>query len=132
MSGARRVLLLEPDPDLRAVLRALCADAAFEVVVCSSLLEVLARAESVRGEVAVVDVCCAGDPLLERRARVGLRCVGGLLPLVVLTDRAWASAGEPGDIGALAVLLKPVSLESLLGELHEASRARIVQGICSR
>ena len=123
MRATTRVLLFELDPDLRRVLQALLAGEGFEVVVCSSLGEVLARAEGPLCEVAVIDVGYRGDRVLHEREQERLRCLGRLVPVVVIADEAWPFTLCREDIGAVAVLPKPFGLEAILSALEATAWA---------
>lgn len=105
------------------MLRELLSEEVFDVIVCSSLLDLITRAEGVRGEVAVVDVWrrrpesdgCVGDCL---------QAVAAVLPLVIITDEPWAYTRSPHAPRAVAVLPKPFSIDAVVAAVEQAAAFR--------
>jgi DNA-binding response OmpR family regulator len=112
-----RVLLLEDDLALRALLRDALDGEGFDVRTFDHFPQLLAEVESAahrRGEIVVADFWGQGQHILPDAERQELRALGALLPLVLLTGRAWAADISPREVGARALIHKPFDLENLL------------------
>jgi DNA-binding NtrC family response regulator len=105
-----RVPLLEQDQGLGNVLELLLGDEGFEVISCASLSDMLAHAASAPESVAIVDTEASALGRAADHERAGLRSLGKLLPLVLLTDFSVTRANCADDFEAFALLPKPFDI----------------------
>lgn len=105
----QRVMLVEDDPDIRAVAHlSLTAVGGYAVELCPSGAEALVRAEAFRPELVLLDVMMPGmdGPATLERLRE-LPCMAGI-PVVFMTARVQAQERlEYLRLGAAEVVAKP-------------------------
>jgi DNA-binding NtrC family response regulator len=109
-----RVLLLEDDLALRALLQEALAGEDFEVHACQSFVELRAAAAERAGALVIADFWGESQRTLPDHERQEIRELGALLPLVLLTGRTWAAETRAADVGARALIRKPFDLDQLL------------------
>lgn len=116
----RRILYVEDDESIRTVgVMTLEAVGGFEVVECSSGAEALARAQSARADLILLDVMMPGMDGPQTLA--GLRKIPqtAATPVVFLTARVQpAEVAELRVLGAVDVLAKPFDPMALPGQLR--------------
>src|SRR5438093_9668082 len=96
-----RVLLLEHDATLHAVLSAVLAEEGYRVEPCASLADVAAGAGG--GDAVAVADCWAGWEFAFTAAdRRRLAAANALAPLVLLPNQDWATAMTADELGGAA------------------------------
>ena len=109
-----RVLLLEDDLALRALLQEALVGEDFDVRACESFVELRAAAAEHAGELVIADFWGESQQSLPEHERQEIRELGALLPLVLLTGRTWAADAIAMELGARALIRKPFDLDQLL------------------
>jgi DNA-binding NtrC family response regulator len=112
-----RVLLLEDDAALSAVLVDFLAGEGFEVAACnsySSLREVLDAADR---PIVIADFWGASHAELSPCDRDQIRELGRFTPTVLVTGRAWADAARADELNVVCILPKPVALDELVAQV---------------
>ncbi|HEY1296264.1 MAG TPA: hypothetical protein VGJ60_24565 [Chloroflexota bacterium] len=113
-----RVLLLEDDPALLALLVEFLASEGFEVAAChsyASLREALDAAD--RPPIVVADCWGGSQATLTPCERDQIRELGRSAPTVLFTGRAWASSATAAELDVVCLLVKPLVLEDLLAQI---------------
>ncbi len=113
---APRALVVDDDPEGRAVLRHALEMEGWQVVEARDGREALERESAVRPDVVITDLEMPGMDGVELASRLRERRED--LPLLAVTRRPPEEAGTGGDPFD-AVLRKPVSLPALRGWLAE-------------
>jgi DNA-binding response OmpR family regulator len=109
-----RVLLLEDDLALQALLQEALASEGLEVRTCESFEAMRAAATSRDGDIVVADFWGGAQHALDEPARQQLHELGSLLPLILLTGRSWAVNADPADLGIRFIVRKPFDLGELI------------------
>lgn len=120
LSRPARVLVVDDDPAIIQLVRALGRRHLFEVVGAASLAEALQRAEEAPPDAVLIDLYLGPDESgLELPQR--LRAIPGLetIPLGVLSgDNSFASRIAAAKAGVTVYLLKPVEPDQLAAAVH--------------
>jgi CheY-like chemotaxis protein len=120
VSEAPLVLIVEDDPTVQGMLRALMEAEGYETTVAADGLEGLLRAELRRPQAILLDVMMPdvdGERVLaELRQRPDLRDV----PVLVITGRADAHAAFDPVVGPANVFPKPFDPDALVRRVGEA------------
>lgn len=119
-----RVLLIAPDASLREVLCAAFSGEGHAIAACTSLLDLLARADGTPCEVALVDLDGSGGGPLDQLQRVCLVRLSELLPLVLLAGNPTAMRHGLSAAPGLTIVPKPFDLQELLAAVQHAARVR--------
>jgi DNA-binding response OmpR family regulator len=115
----RHVLLIEPNAALRsAIVDVLSADR-FDVELCSTLDQAMARAAGQDDEVALV-AWQSMEGLLADEHRHHLAELTRRLRLVLMVPRRWARMLDSSDLGVAALVAKPFDADELLASVHHA------------
>ncbi|HEY3063262.1 MAG TPA: response regulator [Chloroflexota bacterium] len=109
-----RVLLLEDDLALRGLLHEVLGLEGFDVIACESYDEIRQAAASEKGDIIVADFWGGAQRTLNQAGREQIEALAGLLPVVLLTGRSWASDTSAAELGARALMRKPFDLDDLL------------------
>ena len=126
MSGplaASRVYLVEPNVSLRSAEQAVLQDANFDVAVCSSLDQVVARTRADPAAVALIAWQAMGGLLADER-RNHLRELTHRVRLVVMVPRRWSRLLDATDLGDVVAgfVAKPFEADELIEAVRAASR----------
>ena len=122
-SATLRVVLIEDDAPLRAVLAEAFADEGWAVTTHWTPSEALAALRPRPPDVIVMDGVGSGVVALAAADRAAIRAVSGVAPTILCSARAWASTLAPGELGLAGVLAKPVDIDELrAGVLRAAGR----------
>jgi two-component system, OmpR family, response regulator len=117
------VLVIEDDPDLRAMLIALLEEEGYAVTATDASPEALALARRLRPSVILLDLGVpewSGGPLLTQlRADPGTAAI----PLVALSGLPWSVTAEQRAL-ATDVVAKPFELQALLDVIRPLGRRR--------
>ncbi len=123
MSEATRILVVDDDPKIRAVVRRGLAYEGYRVVEAGSGEEGLERAREHLPQLVVLDVMLPGIDGLEVTRR--LRASGDETAILMLTARDEVRDRVAGlETGADDYLVKPFSFEELLARVHALLRRR--------
>ena len=109
-----RVLLLEDDLALRALLLEALIGEDFEVRAYESFADLHAAASERIADLVIADFWGESQRSLPDDELHEIRELGGLLPLVLLTGRSWAADTTAANLGASALIRKPFDLDHLL------------------
>ena len=121
-----QVLLLEPGPDLRQAIHEILSGAGYEVVVCESVEELVARAAAGPPQLALAAWPCLEGLMVDDRLH-DLAAVSRRLRLVPMVPRGWLNVVRPAELGVAGVLARPVERDELLAFLSaERQRAALV------
>ena len=112
-----RVLLLEDDAALSAVLAELLASEGFEVAACHSYTSLREALDPGDRTVVVADFWGTSHAELRACERDQIRELGGFAPTVLLTGRAWAGAVSADELNVACILPKPVLLDELVAQV---------------
>lgn len=116
-----RVLLLENDDDVRALLVEVFKEEGFKVIVCASLHDIRAGLARFPDAVVITDSWPgSGHQVLNDAHRAEIRDLARTAPLILTTGRAWAVNAAEGDFGSAILLPKPYDLEALLAAVRAA------------
>jgi DNA-binding response OmpR family regulator len=128
-----RVLVLEPNQQLRMAIHSLLAAEHYQVEHCDSLEQVLASNDEGVPTVALVAWQSMNGLLAEDQRHVLIQ-VASQLRLVVMVPRRWARLLDATDLrGTVAGLVaKPVDAEELLEQLRTALAAPVASDFASR
>ena len=115
------VLLLEPNVALRSAILTVLAAERYQVDVCESLEQVLARPDRTRHTIALV-AWQSMEGLLAEQHRQHLIELTRKLRLVLMVPRRWARLLETTDLTAAVagLVAKPFEAEELLAKLETA------------
>ncbi len=123
MSEATRILVVDDDPKIRAVVRRGLAYEGYRVVEAASGEEGLEKAREHLPELVVLDVMLPGIDGLEVTRR--LRSAGDEVAILMLTARDDVNDRVQGlENGADDYLVKPFSFEELLARVHALLRRK--------
>ena len=123
MSDATRILVVDDDPKIRAVVRRGLAYEGYRVVEAATGEEGLEKAREHLPDLVVLDVMLPGIDGLEVTKR--LRSGGDDLAILMLTARDEIKDRVQGlETGADDYLVKPFSFEELLARVHALLRRR--------
>jgi DNA-binding response OmpR family regulator len=92
-----RVLVIENDPSIAALLAELLADERHAAAGAATMADGLARAQQGPWDVCVAD---AFWPDLATSGRAYLTELGSHCPVVLLSARTWAKNARPADLGS--------------------------------
>ncbi len=115
-----RVLLLEDDAALCALLVEALSIEGFTVRACGDIGQLRQAASQHEGDIVVADFWGHSQRALPDLERDEIRELSAILPVVLLTGRAWAADTSPGELGARAIIRKPFDLEILLDAVGQA------------
>jgi DNA-binding NtrC family response regulator len=113
-----RVLLLEDDTALSAVLVELLGSEGLEVTACDSYRSLRDALDPAHRSIVVADFWGASHAELSRCEGDQIRELGGFTPTVLVTGRAWAGAASAAELNVACILLKPVDLDELVAQVH--------------
>jgi len=123
MSEATRILVVDDDPKIRAVVRRGLAYEGYRVVEAASGEEGLEKAREHLPELVVLDIMLPGIDGLEVTRR--LRSGGDEVAILMLTARDEVKDRVAGlETGADDYLVKPFSFEELLARVHALLRRK--------
>jgi DNA-binding response OmpR family regulator len=116
-----RILVLEPNHQLRSALINLLTAEHYEVQTCDSLEQVVARNDDGRPTVAVV-AWQSMEGLLAEEQRQTLSQLTRRLRLVIMVPRRWARLLEKTDLAdtVAGMVAKPFEADELLDKLRAA------------
>jgi DNA-binding response OmpR family regulator len=109
-----RVLVIEGDPSIAALLADLLAGEGHAVDGAATMADGLARARVGPWDAGVTDGIW---PEVAAEARAYLADLGSCCPVVLLSARDWARCARAGDLGIAVVVPKPFDLDDLLDAL---------------
>jgi len=112
-----RVLLLEDDAALAAVLVELLAGEGFEVAVCHSHASLREALDAADRPIVVADFWGASHAELSPCERDQIRELGRFTPTVLVTGRAWAGAVSADELNVACILPKPVVVDELVAQV---------------
>jgi two-component system, OmpR family, response regulator len=113
-----RVLLLEDDTALSALLVELLGSEGFEVTACDSYRSLRDALDTGHGQIVVADFWGTSQAELSRCEGDQIRELGDSTPTVLLTGRTWAGAASAAELNVACILPKPVDLDELVGQVH--------------
>jgi DNA-binding response OmpR family regulator len=121
VQDAPRILVLEPNHQLRSAVLSLLAAERYAVEVCDSLEQVLAQHDHARPTVALV-AWQSMEGLLAEEHRHTLRALTRRVRMVVMVPRRWARLLDSTDLAATVagLVAKPFEAEELLEKLQAA------------
>lgn len=123
MTEATRILVVDDDPKIRAVVRRGLAYEGYRVVEAASGEEALEKAREHLPELVVLDIMLPGIDGLEVTRR--LRAGGDEVGILMLTARDEVQDRVAGlETGGDDYLVKPFSFEELLARVHALLRRR--------
>jgi CheY-like chemotaxis protein len=109
---ARRILVIDDEQSILLLVRAVLAEAGWDVLTTSSAVDALERMASIQPDLILLDMRM---PVMDGwRFTEELRAQGNTLPIVVMTAardaRVWAD-----EIGAVGYVEKPFEIDDLVG-----------------
>jgi DNA-binding response OmpR family regulator len=118
-----RVLLLEPNYQLRSAIVSVLCEEPYLVETCDSLEQVLPRSDASVPTIALV-AWQSMQGLLAEEHRQQLCELTRRVRLIVMMPRHWARLLEESDLGRLVagLVAKPVQADDLLSKLESALR----------
>ena len=112
---ANSILLLEDDPLIRDLVEAVLGDDGYDVLVCRSFGQLLARAAEVPGALAVTDFWGRSHETLSDEEREQVEQLARTVPTIMVTARTWVRTTAPADLGLMALVGKPFDIDDLAG-----------------
>jgi DNA-binding response OmpR family regulator len=113
-----RILLLEPNAGLRRAIIEVLEAADYDVDVCDSLDQVVARAGGAEGVALVAWQCMEG--LLGDARRDTLRQLTDRLRIVLMVPRRWLRLLDQSQYGFVDMIAKPFDADELLRSMQVA------------
>lgn len=113
----RRVLVLEDDAELSAVLVELLTGEGFEVATCPSYASLCEALDPADRPIVVADFWGSSQARLTPSERDQIRKLGRVTPTVLLTGRAWARATSADELNVSCILPKPFVLDDLIAQV---------------
>jgi DNA-binding response OmpR family regulator len=123
-----RVLVIESDPAIAALLAEILADEGHAAAGDATMAGGLARAQAGPWDACVTD---GFWPDVDAASRAYLADLGSCCPVILLSARDWARDARPADLGVAAVVPKPFDLDDLLDALETVTHARTVTPPCA-
>jgi DNA-binding response OmpR family regulator len=112
-----RIVVVDDDPLLGALLTEFLADEGHEVRVVRSHAEALAACELIACDAFLVDGFGPTATVLTAEHRAILQTLEDRAPVIIISGHSWLRRLSLKEIGVEAVLLKPFELDELLGIL---------------
>jgi DNA-binding response OmpR family regulator len=112
-----RVLLLEDDATLSAVLVEFLACEGFDVAACDTYASLREALHAADRPIVVADFWGASHARLSPCERDQIREIGRCTPTVLFTGRAWAGSATADELNVACILAKPVGLEELVAQV---------------
>lgn len=117
-----RVLLYSPHSDVRAIIdQLLGVNELGQVLIYPTFVDLYGAAFTGAGELAIVD-SLGTSAGLESSERDALGALRQIMPIIFLTDEAWASTSSAADLEVTAVLRKPFDPNELMAAIQHAAR----------
>jgi DNA-binding NtrC family response regulator len=117
---ARRVLLLEDDLALRALLVEALTGEGFTVRSCDSFDCLRAAASQGEADIVVADFWGGSQRTLPDDERKEISDLCAVVRVVLLTGRSWANDVSATELGVRALIRKPFDLDHLLDSVETA------------
>jgi DNA-binding response OmpR family regulator len=133
LASSTRVLLVEPNVALRSAIVTLLEAAQFDVDVCETLGDAVARTSGARDPVALVAWQAMGGLLADDR-RGHLVRLTSRVRVVLMVPRRWARLLEATDLSGIVagILPKPFEADALLDAVRAATCQPVVNASASR
>jgi DNA-binding NtrC family response regulator len=115
------IYLFEDDASLRALLTELIREElGGDVEPCSTIGALRERCAARRPDLIVADFWGASHLRLDESERSEIGELGAIAPVILVSARAWAVGIASTDLGIVALVPKPLDMETFVDVLHSA------------
>jgi len=115
------IYLLEDDASLRELLAEVLRDElGVRLAVCANMTELQAHCAERTPDLIVADFWGASHLALDDAERAEIAALAAIAPVVLVSARNWALDAHAADLGLVALLTKPLDIDSFIGVLRAA------------
>jgi DNA-binding response OmpR family regulator len=118
---ASLIYLLEDDGSLRELLSEVVREElGARLEACATMAQLQGHCATSKPDLIVADFWGTSHLTLDEAERSEITALAEVAPLVLVSARNWAQDAQPSDLGLVALLTKPLDIDSFLSVLRAA------------